>query len=191
MLVTQGQTLRKPNIKEGTIADRDIIAPFKYPVYKSEPVIQEERDLTAERVLPLFIENDNMAEIVRDDVRSFFNIVEQLSTTYADTKASDRARFVRELNMGLSEESIVFLFESDDLQYLESKTEEVVIEVYNEGILDYDVISEKKLGFTLHIRWLGDEQERVESVNSLVDMRGAGKKAEDAAMMIPGLEPVE
>lgn len=191
MLVTQGQTLRRPDIKEGAIADRDIIAPFKYPVYKDEVAIREERDKAAERVLPLFVENENMVDIVRDDVRSFYNIVEMLSKTYIDTKPSDREHFVRELNMGISEESLVYLFESGDLPYLESKTEEVVIEVYRDGIVDYDVIPEKRLGFTLHVRWLDDEQERVESVNSLTDMRGAGKKAEKAAGSIPGLKPIE
>ncbi len=191
MLVTQGQTLRRPDIKEGTIAERDIIAPFKYPVYKDETTLREERDKAADRVLPLFIENDNMVDIVRDDVRSFYNIVEQLSVTYTDTKPSDRERFVRDLNMGISMESLVYLFESDDLAYLESKTEEVVVEVYREGILDYEIVSEKRLGFTLFVRWLDDDRERVESVNSLTDMRGAEKKAEEVAASIPGLKPEE
>ncbi|MCP4229912.1 MAG: HDIG domain-containing protein [bacterium] len=191
MLVTQGQVLRKPNIDEGEIADRDIIAPFKFPVHKDDSALREERDKAAERVLPMFAENENMPGIVRDDIRSFYNIVGQLSTVYADTEKSDQERFVRELNMGISEESLVYLFGSDDLPYLESKTEEVVVEVYRDGVLDYEVISEKQLGFTLHVRWLDEERETVESVNSLNDLRAAAFRASEVAGSISGLKPEE
>lgn len=48
------------DLKQGEISEKDIIAPFEFPVFKSEATLTNERDNAAKKVSPIYSVSDNL-----------------------------------------------------------------------------------------------------------------------------------
>jgi len=94
LLVTPSQFLRRPYVTEGSIAQNDIVAPYKFAVEKDRTALRREQEEAAARVLPVFRENPNIAGIAQDELAGFFVVVRQLADTYALKRGLERDAFL-------------------------------------------------------------------------------------------------
>ena len=67
-----------PDIKEGDISPRREIAPFDFDVPKPEKQLEEERDMAARNVLPVFGLDETIFDMVNSQIDSLFLIVGSL-----------------------------------------------------------------------------------------------------------------
>ncbi|MFH1070540.1 MAG: HDIG domain-containing metalloprotein [Candidatus Glassbacteria bacterium] len=74
------------DIREGSVADRDIIAPFDFPVYKNESELAQERAAAAAAVRPVIEYLPEVRETVVSDLLAFFDKIQKLRKTSAVAK---------------------------------------------------------------------------------------------------------
>ena len=70
LVLTPGRRTYDPffDIQVGSVADRDVIAPFDFPVYKNEAELERERQEAAEAVNPVLEFLPGVRETVLQDV---------------------------------------------------------------------------------------------------------------------------
>ncbi|UCE26174.1 MAG: HDIG domain-containing protein [Candidatus Coatesbacteria bacterium] len=191
VLITPGQILRKPKLVEGEIGEKDIIAPYRFPVYKDQSELRLGRKKAADKVLPVFERNETMEEIAADELRDFFDIISELAVTYRSLPSAERSAYVEELSIDMDDESLTFLFLSDDTERLENEALELQKTVFAEGVIDRETVRRKDLGDTVTLRDPRTHDEQITSVNSYLDEEKAGFRAEELAMQTPELSEEE
>jgi putative nucleotidyltransferase with HDIG domain len=191
VLITPGQVLRKPKLVEGEIAENDIIAPYRFPVYKESSELRLERKKAADKVLPVFERNETMEEIAADELRDFFGIISELALTYRDLPPAERVAYVEELNIDMDDDSLILLFTSDDTERLENEAIELQKTVLAEGVIDRETVRRKDLGDTVNLRAPRTREEQTTAVNSFLDVEKAGLRSRELALQIPGLSAEE
>jgi putative nucleotidyltransferase with HDIG domain len=179
--ITPGQVLRKPKLVEGEIANKDIIAPYRFAVYKEPSELRLERKKAADKVLPVFERNETMEEIAADELLDFFGIISELGVTYRSLPAAERKAYLEELSIDMDDDSLELLFLTEDIDRLENAALGILETILAEGVLDRDVISRKNLGDTVVIRDRATHDEDVVSVSSILDKKKAGFRAAELA----------
>ncbi len=94
----------------GEIAEREITAPFDFPILKSEEELRNDREFVLSNLKPVLTYDASLAESARLRIRSFFDQVDSLSAARADS-----AEFHQVLKVnypGLPENVIVSLREA-------------------------------------------------------------------------------
>jgi putative nucleotidyltransferase with HDIG domain len=191
LLITPGQVIRKPKLTEGQIADRDIIAPYRFSVYKEPSELRRERKKAAEKVLPVFERNETMEEIAAEDLRDFFDIIDELAITYRGLNSSERKAYINELSIDMDNELLKLLFLSEDTERLESGALGLQQSIFEEGVIDRETVNRKNLGDTVNLRDARNREESITGINTLLDKKKAGPRAEELAPQITGLSPEE
>lgn len=84
------QPIEVPQI--GEIATKDLIAPFDFPILKSDEELNKDRQLVMSNLRPVVVYDTALTAAIRDGVRRFFNMVDSL-----ERRKLDSASFSREL----------------------------------------------------------------------------------------------
>jgi putative nucleotidyltransferase with HDIG domain len=189
--ITPGQVIRKPKLVEGEIANKDIIAPYRFAVYKEPSEFRLERKKAADKVLPVFERNETMEEIAADELHDFFGIISELGVTYRSLPPAERKGYLEELSIDMDDDSLSLLFRTEDIDRLENTALDIQKAILAEGVLDRDAINRKNLGDTVVIRDKTTHDENITSVSSILDKKKAGFRAAELAEAISELSPEE
>ena len=160
LVLTPGRRTYDPffDIQLASVADRDVIAPFDFPVYKNEAELERERREATAAVQPVLEFLPGVKETVLQDVFSFFDRLNELRTDsliavelagwkgYLDKKDTDLGQFTVKpivLNslysidslLSLSDEQIVYLFDPVRSNILRSRLKDFLVSRLREGII--------------------------------------------------------
>jgi len=166
LLLTPGRRTYDPffDIQIGGIADRDVIAPFDFPVYKNEAELERERGEAAAAVKPVLEFLPGVKETVLQDLFSFFDRLGELREDsliaaelknwkgYLDKKSAVPGQFTIKpvvLNslysidslLSLSDEEIVYLFDPQRSNILRSRLKDFVVSRMREGIVSNEALA--------------------------------------------------
>jgi len=93
LLSNQSLFQRKIQLEIGEIAPRTIIAPFTFPIYEDEKVLQQKRDQAEENVLPRYTVSQEALFQIQKKLDNLFLLIEQLvSQNTPDKEAHTRLR---------------------------------------------------------------------------------------------------
>jgi|GEM_PF-5065387 len=153
---------RHMDVQEGEIAESDIIAPYKFPVYKSEETLESERERNEKEVAPVFYIDKFTTEIVLSQVSDFFSVLESSS------KGGNPSEQARRMGLTLSSDSSSALFDTSIRQQLELAVTSIIKRVMDEGIIE-DITELEKRGVA-GVSLMGDEGgETLVPLDELVD----------------------
>lgn len=79
-----GYDILSYSFKVGQIADRDVIAPFTFTVYKSDEVLERERELIASRIEPIYRISDEIKYNTIQRIDHFMEILAQINSRNRD-----------------------------------------------------------------------------------------------------------
>lgn len=153
---------RHMDVQEDEIAESDIIAPYKFPVYKSEETLESERERNEKEVAPVFYVDKFTTEIVLSQVGDFFSVLESSS------KGGNPSEQARRMGLTLSSDSSSALFDTSVRQQLELAVTSIIKRVMDEGIIE-DIAELEKRGVA-GVSLMGDEGgETLVPLDELVD----------------------
>lgn len=160
LVLTPGRRTYDPffDIQLASVADRDVIAPFDFPVYKNEAELERERREATAAVQPVLEFLPGVKETVLQDVFSFFDRLNELRTDsliavelagwkgHLDKKDTDLGQFTVKpivLNslysidslLSLSDEQIVYLFDPVRSNILRSRLKDFLVSRLREGVI--------------------------------------------------------
>jgi putative nucleotidyltransferase with HDIG domain len=119
---------------EGSIAKEDVIAPFTFPVLKSDEELKKDKNMVLSN-LPVVLKFSSIKEdSIARELRSFFATVDSINLT--NPIAESRIRSLRLLFPQLEEEGISFLSRGEDLNTFSSNLLSILKEFYQAGIVD-------------------------------------------------------
>ncbi len=70
--------LQFSDLKEGSISNRQVVAPFSFEILKTKKEIEKDRELAVQKVYPIFIDDKDQVELSLKGLNSFFNDVEKI-----------------------------------------------------------------------------------------------------------------
>ncbi len=114
----------------GQIAEKDIIAPFEFYIYKSEDVLKAEQEAAAAKVKPVYMVSENLkfnAQKNLDFIFTFF-------LTYKDSTNDFIDRELRKNGYNLSSETIKYLNSGEQTNYLYQYLSEKITGILDIGI---------------------------------------------------------
>ena len=177
-------------IEVGDIADRDVIAPFGFPVYKSEEALDRERKEAAAKVRPVLEFIPQVEERVLQDLDGFFDKLKEVAAdtslateivswnTYTGREAAEQAEFKissRLLNrlyeldpeLSLSDEEIIYLLDTDRRAQLWKRLRNFVIERLDEGLISGESADQIENGLVILGRDDGEQQVQLSDITLL------------------------
>jgi len=126
------QSLNLPAV--GSVAKDDIIAPFTFPVLKSDEELEQNKKMVLSN-LPVVLEfNSTKEESITTELERFFARVD--SVIRADQIPESRLRSLRLLFPQLEEEGISFLSTGEDLKTFSSNLFSMLKEFYQAGMVE-------------------------------------------------------
>jgi putative nucleotidyltransferase with HDIG domain len=126
------QSLNLP--PEGSIAKEDIIAPFAFPVLKSEVELEQDKKMVLSN-LPVVLQfNSAKEESITTELRSFFARVDSIYRV--NEIPESRIKSLRLAFPQLEEEGISFLSTGDDLKTFISNLLAILKEFYQTGMVE-------------------------------------------------------
>lgn len=125
-------------LAEGQIAKENILAPFDFPVLKSEDELDKERTAEARKVLPVVRESEETTESIKGRVRDFFLQVESIIDEEIDPE--ERQRRLSELEGEFTESAANVLLDLTD----ETRLRQEVVRYFDE-VLARGVLTDKKV----------------------------------------------
>lgn len=117
------------NIKLGSIAEKDIIAPFEFFIYKSDERVKNEQEAAAEKVLPVYQVSENLRFNAQKNLDFIFEHFFE-STEDADALRST----LRRKGYDLSPEVVQQLADPEQSQQIYSYFAEKISEILSIGI---------------------------------------------------------
>ncbi|RLC51757.1 MAG: hypothetical protein DRZ79_02290 [Candidatus Cloacimonadota bacterium] len=132
------RTNLKYNLTLGQIAERDIIAPFDFLVYKSPDVLKSERETAASKVEPVYKVSENLK----------FNALKNLDFIFqyfskGITEVKILSNQLSKNGYQLSENNIKFLMKSKNRQKIYNYLIEKLDSIFNVGIYSANIQSKK------------------------------------------------
>jgi putative nucleotidyltransferase with HDIG domain len=119
---------------EGSIAKEDIIAPFTYPIMKSDEELQQDREMVLSN-LPVILNLDPAKEdSVAEEVEHFFARVDSINRV--NRIPESRIRSMRLVFPDLEEEGIFLLSAGEDLKIFSSNLLSILNEFYGAGLVE-------------------------------------------------------
>jgi putative nucleotidyltransferase with HDIG domain len=152
------------NVQEGEVADSDVIAPYKFPVYKDQDTLEKEKARIEHEVTPVFYIDKYTTEIVLSQVDDFFGVLESMDKTGGGNPVEQ----CRRLGLKLSSSAASALFKSSSRKDLELATVSIVKRVMDEGVIE-DISELQKRGVA-EITLMNDAgEETAVQLETLVD----------------------
>jgi putative nucleotidyltransferase with HDIG domain len=119
---------------EGSIAKEDIIAPFTYPVLKSEEELEQDRDMVISN-LPVTLNLDSaIQDSMTKKVLNFFAQVDSINRV--NRVPESRIRAMRLVFPDLEEEGIFFLSADEDVKIFRDNLLSILGDFYLTGIVE-------------------------------------------------------
>ncbi len=119
---------------EGSIAKEDIIAPFTYPILKSEEELEQDKNMVLSN-LPVILSLDPTREdSITREVSNFFGRVDSINR--ANRIPETRIRGMRTVFPDLEEEGIFLLSANEDLKIFRSNLVSILSEFYRAGMVE-------------------------------------------------------
>ena len=117
------------DLKLGEISERDIIAPFEFPVFKSEATLDNEKDNAAKKVTPIYFVSDNLKFNAQKNLDFIFQQF-QNSQLSVETVVSN----LDKNGLHLSQESIEALQNKNTREFTYNYFTEKVSNIFDIGI---------------------------------------------------------
>ena len=123
-----------PGIKLGQIAEKDIIAPFEFKIFKSADVLKSEQDAVAAKEQPVYMVSENL----KFNAQKNLDFINNHFINVADKDSENIGSLLLRNGMPLSEATVKYLLKSDNrLKVYDHLTEELSkifdIGIYNEN----------------------------------------------------------
>ncbi len=118
---------------EGSIAKEDIIAPFTYPILKSEEELEQDKNMVLSNLPVILNFNPTKGDSITLEVSNFFVQVDSINR--ANRIPESRIRGMRMVFPDLEEEGIFFLSADEDLKIFRSNLVSILSEFYRAGMV--------------------------------------------------------
>ncbi|MCK4428480.1 MAG: hypothetical protein KAW16_08365, partial [candidate division Zixibacteria bacterium] len=119
---------------EGSIAKEDLIAPFTFPVLKSEEELEQGKKLVLSN-LPVILDYDpTKADSIAREIKSFFARVDSINRSNGIPES--RIRSMRLVFPHLEEEGIFLLSTNEDLKIFSSNLLAILKDFYQAGMVE-------------------------------------------------------
>ncbi len=164
---------KKYKIKEGEIANFDIIAPYDFPIPKSETELQRERGEIARRIPPVYILANTVPQKVGIMISNLISLIDSLKRN----KPNDSIVYYIQREYAIPASSLEFLLRYDYNRLLKRIAQKLQ-DLYRKGIIDRK--EETKKIITI----LSGEKEMIESNEGLLS-------APEAESLLKTTIPVE
>ena len=172
------------NLKVGAIADRDVVAPFTFYVYKSPSELEADREEAARRVLPIFRAAPEVPAQQLARLDSFFTEIHILQKS----GVSDTIRKIEILgychrgHITLTDEEADFFVKMDTLsakeaQDFEGEIKQILRDLYAIGIIDQPKEKIRKINPRIQILEMDQRVEK--NLNFIYDLAGARQRILD------------
>lgn len=156
------------NLKIGSISDEEIIAPFTFPIIKTEEELEQEREEVSLSVPPVFNKNSDVIDQQKLKISSFFKEIEGFLKSNAqhttkknnlNLETSQADSFIQKVylryNLKLSKtqlQQIYKIYKDKRLEAFKEALTRGIVEVFSQGIIDRPEteIPEKRVGIMDH-----------------------------------------
>lgn len=119
---------------EGSIAKEDVVAPFTFPVLKSEEELEQDKDMVLSN-LPVILDYDpTKGDSITLEVKSFFVRVDSINRS--NRIPESRIRSMRLVFPHLEEEGIFLLSTDEDLKIFSSNLLSILNDFYQAGMVE-------------------------------------------------------
>jgi len=119
---------------EGSIAKEDLVAPFTFPVLKSDEELEQDKKMVLSN-LPVILDFDPITEdSIATEVKSFFTRVDSINRS--NRIPESRIRSMRLVFPHLEEEGIFLLSTGEDLHIFSSNLLAILSEFYKAGVVE-------------------------------------------------------
>ena len=125
-------------LAEGQIAKENILAPFDFPVLKSDDELDKERSVEARKVLPVVRESEETTQSIKNRVRDFFLQVEGIIDE--DVEPAERQSRLSELEGDFTESAGTVLLDLAN----ETRLRQEIVRFFDE-VLSRGVLTDKKV----------------------------------------------
>ncbi len=170
------------NLRPGTIADRDIIAPFTFYIYKSDQELRRDRQEASRRVLPIFYVDHTIANKELESLNSFFDEIHLLATS----GVSDTIRIIEILSFCHREKIVLADSEAKFFSQLatksnaraeskfENEVRQILQDIYAIGIIDRPKQQIRKINTRIYIE--DADQHFEKNLNYIYDFKDARER---------------
>jgi len=170
------------NLRPGTIADRNIVAPFTYYIYKSDQELKRDREEAKRRVLPIFHVDHKVADAELDRLNRFFDEIHLLATS----GVSDTIRIIEILSFCHREQIVLTDSEARFFSKPASKSgatlrigfeneiRQILQDIYAIGIIDQPKQKIREINTRIYIE--DSDQHFEKSLNYIYDLKDARER---------------
>ncbi len=172
------------NLKVGAIADRDVVAPFTFYVYKSSAELEADREEAARRVLPIFRSAPEIPAQQLARLDSFFTEVHILQKSgVSDTiRQIEILSYCHRDHITLTDDEARFFVKMDtlsesEIRDFESEVKQILQDLYAIGVIDQPKEKIRKINPRIQI--LSVDQRTEKNLNFIYDLAGAKQRILD------------
>ncbi len=170
------------NLRPGTIADRDIVAPFTYYIYKSDQELKHDREEARRRVLPIFYVDHKVANTELDRLNRFFDEIHLLATS----GVSDTIRIIEILSFCHREKIVLADSEAKFFSQLalksnagvetkfENEVRQILQDIYAIGIINRPKQKIRQINTRIYIE--DSNQHFEKNLNYIYDLKDARER---------------
>ncbi len=172
------------NLKVGAIADRDVVAPFTFYVYKSPAELEADREEAKRRVLPIFRALPDIPSQQMARLDSFFEEIKILQKSgVSDTiRRIEILGYCHRKHITLTDQEADFFVKMDtlgvaEIRDFESEIRQILQDLYAIGIINQP--KEKIRRINPRIQILDMDQRVEKDLNFIYDLAGAKQRILD------------
>lgn len=170
------------NFRPGTIAYRDVIAPFTFYIYKSKQELNRDREEARRRVLPIFQVDPSVAEKELDRLNRFFDELRLLRKSgVSDTiRIIEILSFCRRENIILTEKDAHFFNKLElavnqkSFSSFENEMQQILQDIYAIGVINRSKSEIRKINPRIYIK--DKDQHFEKDLNYIYDMKDARER---------------
>lgn len=159
-------------LEEGSIASEDIIAPFTFPILKSETEFEKEKDHAASLILPVLLLNSDKSKETKSMVDQYFKKLENISLQ--NIPQEDQIKAVAELNPMVSQPTRNLLLNPKQRYRIRRAIDEFISTTLEGGVLSSKEIIPKSTG---RVILKEGDKEIQKHVSELVDLEDVSREA--------------
>ena len=202
ILFPRGKSYQYADYKVGTVTDKEIIAPFDFPILKTEEEFKIEKEKALKSIYPYFIMNQRFYEKQLEEFDNFFNQIHEISDMKKkldrllksiENVKSDSAKkqmyspvlsildslkrdFKNYYQIELDEKNWGFLFNSEkkSIDSFKDNIRKILEDLISVGILD---VSKKDFPPETEINYVFKDKEENRKISDFLDEREANENA--------------
>ena len=166
LVLTPGRRTNDPffDVQAGSVADRDVTAPFDFPVHKSQTELEQERREAADRVKPVLEFLPGVRDVAIQEESLFFDLLKKIRSDtlvkkslvswnrYLDLTRNQNKKFKikpvvlqylysADSLLTLSDDEIIYLFDPVRSSLLRNRLKDYLVSRLREGIISDAALS--------------------------------------------------